>query len=206
MSTNTLTAPSRKAAYVARNRAALIVAAQEVFALSGPATTIDEIAHHAGVASSTVYKHFSTREELFDIAVNTAMESFENDIFSGITEISDPLERLVLPMRKFLRIQESHPLYARLAQNNFAEITMRLQNPGSLRTNILELAARGVISSDNIEARQRNLVACISAALGYQLLEPSSTPEDGDIALEVALSMLGVSEQVAHRLTHSAMQ
>lgn len=205
MSASIPTTPSRKAAYVARNRAALLVAAQEVFAQSGPATTIDEVAHHAGVASSTVYKHFSNREELFDVAVTSAMESFENDIFSGITEISDPLERLVLPMRKFLRIQQSHPLYARLAEKNFAEITMRLQNLGNLRANILELAAVGVISSDNLEARLRNLVACITAALGHQLLDPLSTPEEGDAALEVALPMLGVSVREAQRLTRSSL-
>ena len=50
----------RKAAYVARNRAALIKSAQAIFAELGGAATIEEVAAHAEVAVSTVYKHFET--------------------------------------------------------------------------------------------------------------------------------------------------
>jgi AcrR family transcriptional regulator len=48
----------------ARNRAALLDAAREVFAARGLEATLDEIAHHAGVGVGTAYRHFSNKQEL----------------------------------------------------------------------------------------------------------------------------------------------
>jgi AcrR family transcriptional regulator len=50
----------------ARNRARVLAAAQEAFAAEGLAVPLDEIARRAGVGAGTVYRHFPTKEALFE--------------------------------------------------------------------------------------------------------------------------------------------
>lgn len=57
--------PRRLRADAARNRAAVLEVAYEMFASEGLAVPIDEIARRAGVGAGTVYRHFSTKEALF---------------------------------------------------------------------------------------------------------------------------------------------
>jgi AcrR family transcriptional regulator len=52
-----------------RNRERVLVAAQQLFAEQGLAVPIDAIARRAGVGPGTVYRHFSSKEELFAAAV-----------------------------------------------------------------------------------------------------------------------------------------
>jgi len=68
----------RKAAYFARNRAALIAATQVLLGDKGWNATIDEVAANAGVSVSTVYKHFETKDLLFETCAVDAWTDFES--------------------------------------------------------------------------------------------------------------------------------
>jgi AcrR family transcriptional regulator len=50
----------------ARNRAKVLEVAYETFAAEGLDVPIDEIARRAGVGAGTVYRHFPTKEALFE--------------------------------------------------------------------------------------------------------------------------------------------
>lgn len=50
----------------ARNRARVLEVAYQTFASSGFGVPIDEIARRAGVGAGTVYRHFPTKEALFE--------------------------------------------------------------------------------------------------------------------------------------------
>lgn len=52
-----------------RNRARVLAAAQEAFAEHGVGVPLDEIARRAGVGAGTVYRHFPTKEALFEAVV-----------------------------------------------------------------------------------------------------------------------------------------
>ncbi len=52
-----------------RNRQRLLEVAQEVFAREGLAVPIDEIARRAGLGVGTLYRHFPTKEALFEAIV-----------------------------------------------------------------------------------------------------------------------------------------
>ena len=67
----------RKANSVARNRQAIIAGTQEVLAEFGPEATIDQISEKTGMAVSTLYMHFSNKEELFQIAIQSAFFDWE---------------------------------------------------------------------------------------------------------------------------------
>jgi AcrR family transcriptional regulator len=49
-----------------RNRQRILQAARELFAERGLAVTLDDVAHHAGLGVGTVYRRFSSRDELVD--------------------------------------------------------------------------------------------------------------------------------------------
>ncbi|MGO8875069.1 MAG: TetR/AcrR family transcriptional regulator [Acidimicrobiales bacterium] len=52
-----------------RNRTRILEAAEEVFGSEGLAVPIDEIARRAGVGVGTIYRHFPTKEALFEAIV-----------------------------------------------------------------------------------------------------------------------------------------
>ncbi len=52
-----------------RNRARVLEMAQQVFAEEGLAVPIDEIARRAGVGVGTVYRHFPTKDALFQAII-----------------------------------------------------------------------------------------------------------------------------------------
>ncbi|GHE99008.1 putative transcriptional regulatory protein TetR [Amycolatopsis deserti] len=57
-----------------RNRARVLAAAQEAFADEGPSVPLDEIARRAGVGAGTVYRHFPSKELLFEAVVLDRIE------------------------------------------------------------------------------------------------------------------------------------
>lgn len=52
-----------------RNRTRILEAAEEVFGSEGLSVPIDEIARRAGVGVGTIYRHFPTKEALFEAIV-----------------------------------------------------------------------------------------------------------------------------------------
>ena len=96
----------RQAAYSARNRAALIKAAQEVLAEVGPSATIEQLAAHAQVSPTTIYKYFANKEVLFAEAFSQLWEEWIN--WSNETKSpGEPLEMVVDTGRKLFRMQSS---------------------------------------------------------------------------------------------------
>jgi AcrR family transcriptional regulator len=49
-----------------RNRLAILAAAEEAFAAEGVGVPVDEVARRAGVGAGTLYRHFPTKETLFE--------------------------------------------------------------------------------------------------------------------------------------------
>jgi AcrR family transcriptional regulator len=57
-----------------RNRRLILEAAEEVFAAQGVSAPIDLVADRAGVGVGTLYRHFPTKEALFEAIVLTRLE------------------------------------------------------------------------------------------------------------------------------------
>jgi AcrR family transcriptional regulator len=62
-----------------RNREKVLRAAREAFAASGYDVPMDEIAGLAGVGPGTVYRHFPTKEALFESVVTARVEDLIGD-------------------------------------------------------------------------------------------------------------------------------
>ncbi|MBM7788122.1 TetR/AcrR family transcriptional regulator [Tenggerimyces flavus] len=72
-----------------RNRARVLEAARSAFADLGAAVPLDEIARRAGVGAGTIYRHFPTKEALFEAVVAGGLEDLVARSESLLTA-SDP--------------------------------------------------------------------------------------------------------------------
>nr|WSZ99715.1 TetR/AcrR family transcriptional regulator [Streptomyces sp. NBC_00857] len=72
----TAAAPPPLRADARRNRARVLEAAQDAFASEGLAVPLDEIARRAGVGAGTVYRHFPTKEALFEAVMLSRVQEY----------------------------------------------------------------------------------------------------------------------------------
>src|SRR6188472_2287979 len=63
----------------ARNRARVLEIAYETFAAEGLSVPIDEVARRAGVGAGTVYRHFPTKEALFQAVFEDRVRHIVDD-------------------------------------------------------------------------------------------------------------------------------
>jgi AcrR family transcriptional regulator len=76
-----------------RNRQRVLEVAQEVFASEGLAVPIDEIARRAELGVGTLYRHFPTKEALFEAIVVGRMQALIDEAKAHLTA-QDPGEAL----------------------------------------------------------------------------------------------------------------
>lgn len=62
-----------------RNRSKILAAAEEAFASDGLSVPVDEIARRAGVGAGTLYRHFPTKEALFEAVLVEHMEGLARE-------------------------------------------------------------------------------------------------------------------------------
>lgn len=74
-----------------RNRERLLEVANEVFASEGLSVQIDEIASRAGVGVGTVYRHFPTKESLFEAVIASHKQRLIEKA-KGLLDQGDPGE------------------------------------------------------------------------------------------------------------------
>ncbi|GAA2813054.1 helix-turn-helix domain-containing protein [Saccharopolyspora taberi] len=65
-----------------RNRARVLEAAEELFASDGIAVPLDDIARRAGVGPGTVYRHFPTKEALFQAVLSERIAQLNDEVRS----------------------------------------------------------------------------------------------------------------------------
>ena len=198
--------PGRKSAYVARNRASLLRSSQELLAEVGPEASIDQFAEAAEIAVSTIYKHFENKEALVEAAFVEAFHDWEEWADQILPETKDPMENLIMPMRLFLRLKRTHPLYAAMSARNLADLPKYFHGTEEgMIEHIGELMKAKIIDIDSPAIRIRSISACILAGLADQLLNPSAKESDADATVEVILSILGISPAKAKKLAHGPM-
>lgn len=196
----------RKSAYVARNHVALLRASQQLLAVVGPGASIDQFADAAEVSVSTIYKHFENKDALIEAAYLDAFHEWEVWTDALLEGVEDPLTELVTPMRLFLRIKRTHPLYAAMSARNLSDLPKYFHGTEEgLNEHINELLKAKIIEIESPAIRIRSISACILAGLADQLLNPAATEDDADATIEVVLSILGISAAKAKKLAHAEL-
>ena len=78
---------------VVRNRERLLAAAVDVFRCGGSAASLEAVARGAGVGIGTLYRHFPTREALFEAVYRREVEELAR-LAERLSEGPDPVEAL----------------------------------------------------------------------------------------------------------------
>jgi AcrR family transcriptional regulator len=91
----------RLRADAARNRARVLEVAYDTFAAEGLSVPIDEIARRASVGAGTVYRHFPTKEALFQAVVEDRMQRLVED-GRALLESAGPGEALFTYLRSLV--------------------------------------------------------------------------------------------------------
>ncbi|MDP9168388.1 MAG: TetR/AcrR family transcriptional regulator [Actinomycetota bacterium] len=99
----------------ARNRARVLEVAYETFAAEGLAVPIDEIARRAGVGAGTVYRHFPTKEALFEAVFSDRVRRIVED-GRALVASEGPGDALFAFLRELVRSSATdHGLFDALA-------------------------------------------------------------------------------------------
>jgi len=85
----------------ARNRARVLDVAYETFAAEGLSVPIDEIARRAGVGAGTVYRHFPTKDALFQAVIEDQLRRLVDDGY-GLLKSEGPGEALFTFLRSIV--------------------------------------------------------------------------------------------------------
>src|SRR5579864_8749002 len=90
------TAAARKPrADAVRNRERVLEAAKAVFSAGGADASLEAVARHAGVGIGTLYRHFPTREALFEAVYRREVEQ--------LTELAEQLKNEASPVEALRR-------------------------------------------------------------------------------------------------------
>ena len=93
----------------------ILDAATELFAERGYSDADTQaLAEKLGVGKGTLYRHFSSKRELFLAAVDRVMRRLREQMDIRIAEIEDPLERVAMAIHVYLAFYEEHPKYVEL--------------------------------------------------------------------------------------------
>jgi AcrR family transcriptional regulator len=78
-----------------RNREKLLVAAREVFSAGGPDASLEAVARAAGLGIGTLYRHFPTREALFEAVYRREIDQLV-ELAKTLAAKAEPFEALRL--------------------------------------------------------------------------------------------------------------
>ena len=192
---------SRQAAYSARNRARLIKDAQEILAEIGPSATIEQIAAHAEVSPTTVYKYFENKDQLFIEALGQAWVGFL--IWSNQSKAPwDRLERTLDSGRKLFWARQTHPQFANMLHNSLNQMPDFLMQAdrGEGKKAFREIAANGDLKQEDFEARFVLWTSIYTGLVKSVFVSEELSPSEANTAFGIGLSVWGISEAKAKKL------
>ncbi|MGN6720993.1 MAG: TetR/AcrR family transcriptional regulator [Marmoricola sp.] len=194
--------PSRRE----KSRAALLQAAQSYLAEGNTAIAVFDIAKRAGVGTGTFYNHFETKEELFDAAVDAALEAHA-DVLDQVVPDGDPARAFADRFRLTGRLHRLEPALSKVVlSRGVALLSSEIGFGPRARRDIALAIEAGRFKVDDLDLA---MALAFGAAMSLgQLLhdDPSRSAESTtDDATESLLRMLGMTPAQARRLAHEAL-
>jgi AcrR family transcriptional regulator len=191
---------NRQSAYIARNRAALVKAAEEVLAEVGLHATIDQLANNAQVSPTTIYKYFESKEALLSEALADAWQGFM--VWAYGDEIpGSSFQGMLNVFRKLFRAQQSHPQFARVLKNTLADSTFVINAVRPIAmANLHKAASKEEIAVDQFEERVYLWTYSLAGILSGVYVSEDLSPEKADNSLAISLQILDFSKAKARKL------
>jgi AcrR family transcriptional regulator len=108
-----------------RNRERVLEAAKAVFSAGGSDASLEAVARHAGVGIGTLYRHFPTREALFEAVYRREVEQLA-DLAEQLKTEASPVEALRRWLRsnvEFVATKKGMSAALALAVNSSSELS-----------------------------------------------------------------------------------
>ena len=188
----------------ARTRAALVSAARVLLTTRDPGdVSIQEITDAADVGFGSFYNHFTSKQELFEVAVEGVIEEHGAMLDEITAEIEDPAEVFAISVRITARFPKTHPELAKIIDRVGPRY---LNSPSGLAPRALRDLERamdaGRLSFDDPTVA----IACAGGALlgvlHLSLLQPNASAIDAaadGLAVNL-LRMFGLAESEAREV------
>jgi AcrR family transcriptional regulator len=194
------TAPNRLERRRARTRAALVRAAQSFLACGKENVPILEITQAADVGMGSFYNHFDSKEELFQAAVEDALDSFGAALDHLTVGLDDPAQVFAQSFRLTGRLHRRQPELSKVLLHNGLALAVSDKGLAPRARRDIENAVRAGRFRVGDPELAMVIVAGASICLA-QLLHDHPERDDAAATDQVAadlLRMLGVPADEAH--------
>jgi AcrR family transcriptional regulator len=132
-----------------RNRRRLVEAAREVMREQGLDASLGEVARRAGVGSATLYRHFPTREALFEAVLVEHAGEYLKQVGERVLGIEDAWEALVVWFEDTCRLFASDQAFADLVAHGMPDSPaldeVRARGLGLIQTLVERARRQGAI-------------------------------------------------------------
>jgi len=200
-----LGASGRQAAYTAKNRAALIEAAQVVLSEIGPDATIEQFVAQAKVSPNTVYNYFEGKEQLFGEALQQIYFEWLAWAYDG-KEQGESLVAALTVCRKLFWLEKTHPLLAKILKNSSDRPLFLLDHlADNAAIAFKEVMHKGQLPEEDFNSRFLLWGSCV-VALIREVMDGSLSPSDAEKALAISLSIWAISPAKAMKLLSSPLE
>jgi AcrR family transcriptional regulator len=186
----------------ARTRAALVRAAQRFIAEGRVNVPILEITHAADVGMGSFYNHFETKEELFDAAVEDALDAFGAVMDRLTVGMDDPAQVFAQSFRLTGRLHRRGPDLSKVLLHNGLALFRSNRGLAPRARRDIEAGVRAERFTVRDSELAMAIVAGAALCLG-QLLHDHPERDDGETADQAAedlLRMLGVDAEEAREI------
>jgi AcrR family transcriptional regulator len=192
----------------ARTRQALIDAAVRLIADGrGERASIQEITEAADIGFGSFYNHFTSKEELFQVASEEVLERWAQMIDTACADLDDPAEVFAVSLRISGRLAWTHPDIAGFITGAGLALldAPRGLAPRALR-DIRAGQAAGRFTDVDAEIALSAIAGGLLGLLRVHERHPQRVAEHSvDELAEACLRLLGLPAPQARRLAHTAL-
>ena len=87
---------------VSERRRQIINAAVKLFSKQGYfGTSVQQIAHEAGVSTGLIYQYFGDKEDIFFLTLKLVLETYEKDIPPQLEGLDHPLQKISAALKAY---------------------------------------------------------------------------------------------------------
>jgi hypothetical protein len=181
----------RMAAYKERNRESLIKAAQEVLSEVGPTATIEELAAHAQVSTTTIYKYFENKDALFTVAVHNKWVEWV--IWSHGMDRSSSLEEIMRSIRQMMWLNETDPFFASIVNNILGTPLFSIESVSTQDYEAFKkFASQGVVEQEDFDIRFSIFCNSVFGLMHSVYVAKNMTSQEAEKGLMMALEVFKV--------------
>jgi AcrR family transcriptional regulator len=182
-------------------RQAILDAAADLFLDQGyESFSMRQVAERIGYSATTLYRHFTDKDELLFAIVDQGFERFGRELLAASQSAADPVERIAATGKAYVRFGLENPVYYQMMFMQRADYLNapdkatgrpRIDSFGILQEAVEDAIRAGAVAEGDSLAYAHALWAIVHGIVSLTIAMPSlhafDTQESVDAAIHVAL-------------------